>query len=81
MFCNPQFSMYFAYFHRFAPQKPSEIDNYWMVTNCFGNYRSKCRYEKHAAHAESCQQLCKFPPQNHHTGCFQQERPILCIMW
>ena len=27
-FKNPQFSMYFAYFHIFAPPKSSQMDNY-----------------------------------------------------
>ena len=41
-FKNHQFSMYFAYFHRFAPPKSSKMDNYWMVMEFFGNKISKC---------------------------------------
>ena len=32
-FKNHQFSMYFAYFHIFAPPKSSKMDNYWIIMN------------------------------------------------
>ena len=34
---NPWFSMYFAYFHNNSLQKPSKMDNYWMIMKFFGN--------------------------------------------
>ena len=36
-FKNHQFSMYFAYFHIFAPPKSSQMDNYWIIMIFFGN--------------------------------------------
>ena len=43
-FKNHQFSMYFAYFHSFAPSKSSKMDNYWIIIKFFGNKISKCTY-------------------------------------
>ena len=43
-FKNHQFSMYFAYFHSFAPSKSSKMDNYWITINIFGNKISKCTF-------------------------------------
>ena len=34
---NHQFSMYFAYFHSFTPQKSSKMDNFWIIKEFFGN--------------------------------------------
>ena len=42
VFFNRWFSMYFSYFLNYAPPKPSEMDNYWMVMAFFGNHISKC---------------------------------------
>ena len=39
---NDQFSMYFAYFHSFAPSKSSKMDNYWKTIKIFGNKILKC---------------------------------------
>ena len=36
-FLKHKFSMYFPYFHSFAPQKSYKVDNYWMVMEVFGN--------------------------------------------
>ena len=36
-FKTHQFSMYFAYFHSFAPQKSSKMDNFWIIKEFFGN--------------------------------------------
>ena len=41
---NHQFSMYFAYFHSFAPPKSSKMENYWITIKIFGNKISKCTY-------------------------------------
>ena len=41
-FKNHQFSMYFPYFHCYAPQKSSKMDNYWKVVNFLWKYTSKC---------------------------------------
>ena len=41
-FFNYWFSMYFLYFLNYAPPKPSEMENYWMVLVFFGNHISKC---------------------------------------
>ena len=30
-FKNHRFSMYFAYFHSFAPPKSTQMDNYWII--------------------------------------------------
>ena len=43
-FKNHQFSMYFAYFHSFAPSKSSKMDNYWITIKIFGNKISKCTF-------------------------------------
>ena len=32
-----QFSIYFAYFHKFPPPKPSKMDNYRMIVGFIGN--------------------------------------------
>ena len=36
-FKNHQFSMFFAYFHIFAPPKSSQMDNYWIIVKFFWN--------------------------------------------
>ena len=36
-FKNDQFSMYFAYFHSFAPLKSSKTGNYWMSMEFYGD--------------------------------------------
>ena len=41
---NCWFLMYFLYFPNYAPSKPSEMDNYWIIMNFFGKYISKCTY-------------------------------------
>ena len=41
-FKNRQFSMFFAYFHSFAPPQSSKMDNYWITIKIFRNKRSKC---------------------------------------
>ena len=44
VFFNRWFSMYFSYFPNYAPPKPSDMDNYWILMNFFWNYISKCTY-------------------------------------
>ena len=41
---NPWCSMYFVYFHNNSLQRPSNMDNYWMILNVFGHKISKCTY-------------------------------------
>ena len=41
-FRDHQFSMYFAYFHSYAPQKPQKMNNYQTIMEFFGNQISKC---------------------------------------
>ena len=41
-FKNHQFSLYFAYFHRYAPPKSSKMENYQMIIKIFGNKILKC---------------------------------------
>ena len=36
-FKNHQFSMYFAYFHSYAPRKPWQMNNYQTIMEFFGN--------------------------------------------
>ena len=43
-FRNYQFSMYFAYFHSFAPPKSSKMFNYWIIIKIFRNKISKCTF-------------------------------------
>ena len=36
-FKTHQFSMYFVYFHKYLPPKPSKMDYYWMIVGFIGN--------------------------------------------
>ena len=36
-FWKLKFSGHFLYFHIYAPQKSSKMNNYWMIIECFGN--------------------------------------------
>ena len=41
VFFNRWFSMYFSYFPNYAPPKPSDMDNFWILMNFFWSYISK----------------------------------------
>ena len=43
-FFNHWFSMYFSYSPNYRPSKPSEMDNYLIIIDIFGNFISKCTY-------------------------------------
>ena len=57
---NRWFSMYFSYFPNYAPPKPSEIDNCWIIMNFFWDKISIDHHIKfHKDQSFRCGDICK----------------------